>query len=223
MTQLEQAVPVYPQTGRTHEDPIRSTGKGWVERYCNGLLLTDTAAIVTGVAAAQVIRFGTSGHALLTDRTLISNTLVSAVLVLAWCVALPMFRSREPQIVGTGVEEYRRVANASFALFGAVAVIAYLLKLDIARGYLVVALPLGLLLLLVSRRAWRRLAAPPARGPEVLLLGAGRRLAQGRGRHGRDLRARPRRRLPCGRRVRARLGQRRQGPRHRRAPRPGPG
>ena len=160
MTQLEQVLPVFPQTERTHQDvhrdPVRSSGRSWVEHYCKGLLLTDTAAIVTGVGAAQLIRFGMSGHTPLADRALISNTLVSAVLVLAWCLALPMFRTREPRIVGTEVEEYRRVANASLSLFGAVAVVAYLLKLDIARGYLVVALPLGLLLLLGSRRAWRR-------------------------------------------------------------------
>jgi hypothetical protein len=155
LTNAQQVAPVFPQATLPRHAPARSSSTTWLDRYCNRLLLTDTGAVVIGVAAAQLIRFGVSGDVPLADRTFISYTLVSAVLTLVWCLVLPMFRSREPRIVGTGVEEYRRVAHASLALFGSVAIIAYLLKLDIARGYLVVALPFGLLLLLGSRRAWR--------------------------------------------------------------------
>ena len=156
MTHAQQTLPAEPEAVRPTVTMTPSTGPGWLTRYCNGLLLTDTAAIVVGVGMAQVLRFGVSASEPYALQTLLGNTLVSALLVLAWALVLPMFRSRDPRIVGTGVEEYRRVANASLALFGAVAIVAYLLKLDIARGYLVVALPFGLLLLLGSRRAWRR-------------------------------------------------------------------
>jgi exopolysaccharide biosynthesis polyprenyl glycosylphosphotransferase len=54
------------------------------------------------------------------------------------------------------VEEFRRVARASTALFGTVALISFLLKLEVARGYLAVALPLGLASLLLTRWLWRR-------------------------------------------------------------------
>ena len=67
-----------------------------------------------------------------------------------------LFRSREPRVVGTGVEEFRRVARASTALFGTVAIISFLFKLEVARGYLAVALPLGLMGLLLTRWLWRR-------------------------------------------------------------------
>ncbi len=102
-----------------------------------------------------MLRFGVGTDALLADFALVSYTMVSVLLTLTWAATLALFRTREPRIVGTGVEEYRRIAHASLALFGSVAIFAYLLKLDIARGYLVVALPLGLLLLLGSRRCWR--------------------------------------------------------------------
>jgi exopolysaccharide biosynthesis polyprenyl glycosylphosphotransferase len=59
-------------------------------------------------------------------------------------------------VVSTGVEEFRRVARASIALFGSVAIISFLLKLEVARGYLAVALPLGLASLLFTRWLWRR-------------------------------------------------------------------
>jgi exopolysaccharide biosynthesis polyprenyl glycosylphosphotransferase len=85
-----------------------------------------------------------------------SYTGVSAVLILGWFSALVLFRSREPRAVGTGVEEFRRVARACTALFGTVAIVSFLLKLEVARGYLAVALPLGLLSLLLTRWLWRR-------------------------------------------------------------------
>jgi exopolysaccharide biosynthesis polyprenyl glycosylphosphotransferase len=54
------------------------------------------------------------------------------------------------------VEEFRRVARASTALFGTVAIVSFLFKLEVARGYLAVALPLGLLSLLLTRGLWRK-------------------------------------------------------------------
>jgi exopolysaccharide biosynthesis polyprenyl glycosylphosphotransferase len=155
VTHAQQTVPVRSEPEGTHRTMALTAGASWLTRYCTGLLLTDTAAIVVGVAAAQMLRFGVGTSTPVAVGTQLGYTLVSALLVLAWAVVLPVFRCREPRIVGSGVEEYRRVANASLALFGAVAIIAYLLKLDLARGYLVVALPFGLLLLLGSRRLWR--------------------------------------------------------------------
>ncbi len=133
----------------------RPTSTGWLDLYCSRLLLSDTAAVVVGVAAARMLRFGVGSSALLADFTLVSYSMVSTLLALTWAMVLALFRTREPRVVGTGVEEYRRITHASLALFGSVAIVAYLLKLDIARGYLIVALPLGLMLLLGSRRLWR--------------------------------------------------------------------
>jgi exopolysaccharide biosynthesis polyprenyl glycosylphosphotransferase len=79
----------------------------------------------------------------------------SALFAIGWLSALAGFRTRSPRIIGTGVEEYQRVVSASFWTFGAIAMVTLLLKVDIARGYLAVALPGGVLLLLLSRWAWR--------------------------------------------------------------------
>jgi exopolysaccharide biosynthesis polyprenyl glycosylphosphotransferase len=106
---------------------------------------------------------------------------VSVVLVVAWFAALSVFRSREPRAVGNGVEEYRRVARSSTALFGVIAIVGFLLKLDVARGYLAVALPLGLASLLLGRWLWRRwLAKQRAEGrftSTVLVVGSHRAAA----------------------------------------------
>ncbi len=129
---------------------------GWAATYVRPLAVTDAVSIVGSVVLAQMIRFGSDPATLRSSVSLVSYTLVSGVLMLAWFCALTLFRTREKRVVGTGAEEYRRVAQASFVLFGTIAIVAFLCKLTLARGYLAVALPLGLVTLLLTRWLWRR-------------------------------------------------------------------
>jgi exopolysaccharide biosynthesis polyprenyl glycosylphosphotransferase len=59
-------------------------------------------------------------------------------------------------VVGSGAPEYRRVVNATLLLFGGVAIISYIFDLELARGYVAVAFPVGMLLLLGWRFAARQ-------------------------------------------------------------------
>ena len=71
--------------------------------------------------------------------------------------------------------EYRAVVDATFRLFAALAIVSYLSKLELARGYVLVAFPVGLVALLVTRRLWRSwLGVHRARGrfaDSVLVVG----------------------------------------------------
>ncbi len=128
----------------------------WLDRYLHRLAATDLVVIAIAVVLARIIRFGTDPATLESSLRPSSYTLVSCVLGAAWFVVLTVFRSRGPRVVGTGTEEYKRVVHASLALFGTVAIVAFLLKLEVARGYLILALPLGVLGLVLSRWRWRR-------------------------------------------------------------------
>ena len=57
------------------------------------------------------------------------------------------------------LSEYRQIVTATFTLFGVVAITAMLTGVDIARGYLAIAFPLGLAGLLISRWSWHQVAA----------------------------------------------------------------
>ena len=83
----------------------------------------------------------------------------SALLAIIWLSTLAGFRSRSPRYIGAGIEEYRRVVTASFWTFGAIAMAELLVKLEISRGYLAVALPAGVLGLVLSRLMWRNYVA----------------------------------------------------------------
>jgi FlaA1/EpsC-like NDP-sugar epimerase len=133
-----------------------SAPSGWARSCVRRFTVTDASVVVTSVAIAQFARSGTNPAMSGSEGSVYSYTAVSAVLILAWLSALILFRTRERRVVGTGVEEFRRVGRASTALFGTVAIISFLLKLQVARGYLAVALPLGLASLLLTRWLWRR-------------------------------------------------------------------
>jgi len=69
---------------------------------------------------------------------------------------LDIFATRDHKVIGSGTLEYKRVADATVRLFGLFAIIAFLLKLELARGYFLTVLPLGLAVLLFSRWQWRQ-------------------------------------------------------------------
>jgi hypothetical protein len=101
----------------------------WTSTYVPRLALTDGAAIVGSVSMGQLVRFGTDPATMPSQMSTYSYTVVSTVLIVAWIAVLSLFRSREPRAVGNGIEEYRRVASASTTLFGAIAIVAFLLNL----------------------------------------------------------------------------------------------
>ncbi len=125
----------------------------WERRYAANIRITDTLVVCGAVILAQFVRFGAPA----TAPSYVNHyvTAYSALLVIIWLSTLAVFRSRSPRYIGSGIEEYRRVAAASFWTFGGMAMAELLFKLEISRGYLAVALPAGVLGLLLSRWMWR--------------------------------------------------------------------
>ncbi|EOM78101.1 sugar transferase [Rhodococcus rhodnii] len=151
----------------------------WQPAYARRLLITDVVAVVVAVAVAHGVRFGTeSGVVSSRGPVEVGYSAVSIGLVLAWLAASAMHRTRSARVVGVGPEEYRRITVASLWLFGAIAIVSLLFRVDFARAYLAVALPLGLILLLLGRWGWRRRIAARRRGGEfrtsVLAVGSER-------------------------------------------------
>ncbi|WP_438855467.1 sugar transferase [Agromyces sp. M3QZ16-3] len=133
----------------------------WQRSYARRLLVTDLVVIVFAVYGSQFIRFGTTGTSLripgLGDAEyLLSYALVSALLAGGWFASLAIFATRDRTIVGAGTAEYRRISDASIRVFAVLAIGAFLLRSEVGRAYVLVALPLGLALLLTGRWAWRK-------------------------------------------------------------------
>jgi exopolysaccharide biosynthesis polyprenyl glycosylphosphotransferase len=76
--------------------------------------------------------------------------------IAAWSIALWAFRTRDLKILGLGDQEYRRVINATVAVFGWGAIALLLVNERSTRWLFLIALPVGLVGLLVNRWVWRR-------------------------------------------------------------------
>jgi len=159
----------------TNLRPLNSSA--WLRSHAMRMRLLDLLCIVLAVSGAYTIRFGSEDDASLrSQRTDYSYVTVSLLLIIAWWVALEYAGSRDTKFIGTGIEEYRRVTATSLWLFGAVAVFSYVFQLQTARGYVAVALPLGVIFLVISRWFQRKALQKTRREGlnlhRVLLIGA---------------------------------------------------
>ncbi len=66
---------------------------------------------------------------------------VSLLLPVLWLGVVALAGGYDSRFIGVGTDEFRRVLNAGVFLIAAVAVVAYAAKADLARGYVVLALP----------------------------------------------------------------------------------
>ncbi|NHC13430.1 sugar transferase [Motilibacter deserti] len=147
-----------PALGEAPDQPPSLSGVtspgAWLGRYGRRLVLTDLAVVVLAVASAHAYRFGLDDGPV-TGGSALGYVELSVLIGVAWLGSLTLHDTRDLKVVGTGADEYKRVLNASWRLFGLVAIGAFLFRLDIARTYVAVAFPIGTLLLLLSRYGWR--------------------------------------------------------------------
>lgn len=154
----------------------KAHGRQWKRSYRMRVVLVDSIAVVAAVTIAQLGRFGLPPP----NRLMISNgwllvTAYSVGLAIVWIATLGLQESWDLSLAGIGSEEYRRVGTATAWVFGIIAVTDLLLQEGMARGYLAIALPVGLAGLLTGRYLLRRsLARKRARGEftsDIVVLG----------------------------------------------------
>lgn len=89
----------------------------------------------------------------------ITPQFVGLGLLITWLLALTVFKTRDPKLVGSDFSEYRRIVNASLSVLGLLAFGALFFKVDVSRVYVSSILFFGLLAVLLERRiarAWLR-------------------------------------------------------------------
>ncbi|MFB9280991.1 sugar transferase [Microbacterium laevaniformans] len=158
----------------------------WRRRFQRRLVVSDFLVLTWVVFGAQIAWFG-FGNAQLAIRddariSDISYWAFSVVLIVVWLGALSWSDSRSVRVLGSGSNEYLRVFDASLRVFGAVAIVGFLTKIDVARGFLLISLPAGVLVLLWTRWLWRQWLIMKRRtgdfSARVLLVGSEESVAQ---------------------------------------------
>ncbi|MEV4636183.1 exopolysaccharide biosynthesis polyprenyl glycosylphosphotransferase [Actinoplanes sp. NPDC049548] len=142
----------------------------WERRYVRVLVLSDLIAGVAAGAVTFALRFG--------DEVTTYNRwylLLSALLPVALLAVLVVSRAYERRFLFVGTDEYQRVLRGGVGLIAGVAVVSYALELDLARSYVLAALPTAIVSAVVLRFVLRkRLHVKRARGESlrrVLVVG----------------------------------------------------
>ena len=108
--------------------------------------------------------------------------LLTLLFPLGFVASVAVARGYEQRFLGSGSEEYRRVTDAGVRYLALAAFAAYGLKYEVARGYVLLAFPLGIALLLVGRYAARqwlhRMRRQGRLSHKVLVLGRERSAAE---------------------------------------------
>ncbi len=166
-------------TARPAESPATEPGAvaaGWMRRYQRTLVITDAAFALAAAVLAFGLRFGDGASSAMLYGLLV------ALLPLVWIGAASLNRAYDAAFVGNGATEYQRVYWTFVHLVAGVAIVSYAFKADLARGFVLVALPLTFVFVMVSRFVQRkRLHRRRARGfamSEVIVIGAPQRAAE---------------------------------------------
>lgn len=134
----------------------RESGVEWQRRYGRLLVLSDFLVLAWTFVTAHIV-WASKPHWNDPEGSYESKWLLASLItLLLWHLVLTLAGTREPRVLGAGPDEYKRVLNSTMVMFAFVAFLGYLVEISPPRTYVVVALPFGLVLLVLSRWAWRQ-------------------------------------------------------------------
>ena len=137
-------------------------GRRWLRRYGAVLIGLDAMAGICAALAAYLLRFSdgpltAAGLLVAAPAHATAGYLwYSLALPFCWVGSVALARAYEGRFLGSGSEEFQRVFQAFVGLTATVAFASYATKAEVARGYVVLALPLAAALSLVGRYAVRK-------------------------------------------------------------------
>jgi len=119
----------------TYRNTAIAGTKAWTNAYLRRVVLADWTCALAASALAARVRFGGQAYLPLTYLSLTCG------LPVAWWMSVLIAGGYDTRFIGLGSDEFRRILSAAVNLTAGVAVVSYAAKLDLARGYLAIALP----------------------------------------------------------------------------------
>ncbi len=153
----------------TEQRSPRERRNDWPRRYASRLFYTDAAVLVMVFAIYASFALDEISEPVAWPGAFAIPYWVLLIFVsVFWLLALDAIDTRDRHIVGHGITEYRRIVNATLAVFALLVALAFFLRMDVARSLFAFALPVGLLALVLSRWLWRQwLRARQRKGRDV--------------------------------------------------------
>ncbi|MGY1914958.1 sugar transferase [Blastococcus sp. SYSU DS0973] len=119
------------------------------------MVLGDAGCALVGGLMGLFARFGGDAVAISSAGPEQAVAVVAAM-PFVWVLAMFLGRAYEQRYLWVGADEFRRVAMAGVGVMAAFGTTSWALKWDVARGFVVVALPMAALLTLLQRYARRQ-------------------------------------------------------------------
>jgi exopolysaccharide biosynthesis polyprenyl glycosylphosphotransferase len=126
--------------------------RAWRGAYVRGVVVADIACGILAGLAGYVVRFGPENA----DEAGWSLW-AAALLPLIWTGSMLVARSYEERFLWVGAEEFRRVFFAAIMLLSTLGTLSWAFRLEVARGFVILAVPLATGLTLAQRYTRRQL------------------------------------------------------------------
>ncbi|WP_417216945.1 sugar transferase [Arthrobacter sp.] len=150
--------------------PEKPSAVHWRKLYRRKLLVTDAVLVLVAVAIPGLVAVSgiqqagpvgsylsrANGSAPAPEVATVRDVLMPIGIAICWLIFLHLFQSRSAGRIAIGAFEYKAVVDATCALTGFIALVAVLGTNTGMRSFVVLAMPTGLLALLVGRWGWRR-------------------------------------------------------------------
>jgi exopolysaccharide biosynthesis polyprenyl glycosylphosphotransferase len=126
--------------------------RAWRREYVRRIVAGDVVCAALAGLAGYLVRFGAEAAA-----PPYASTWAALTLPLIWVGSMLVARSYEERFLWVGPEEFRRVFFAAMMLLATLGTVSWAFQLDVARGFVIVAVPLAASLTLVHRYTQRKL------------------------------------------------------------------
>jgi exopolysaccharide biosynthesis polyprenyl glycosylphosphotransferase len=122
----------------------------WTAAYLRQACFADALCGLMAGVLAYLVRFPNASYR---PGAYIA---MSLLLPICWLLTILLAGGYDSRFIGVGTDEFRKILNAGVFLTAAVAIASYATKADIARGYVVIALPSATIFDLATRFALRK-------------------------------------------------------------------
>lgn len=137
----------------------RPRSNNWQRDYASRLVVTDFLVLVWAVGGAAFLSLDPAIPLSAPGRVQMLGLdyyAVAVLLIAVWTVALAGVGSRGYRVIGTGTSEYKAVLQSGIVVLLCIALTAFAFRIEFSRGFIGLAIPVGLAGLLLSRLLWRR-------------------------------------------------------------------
>jgi len=124
----------------------------WRDAYVRRVIVGDSICAAMAGLTGYAVRFGTEARG-----TAHASFWAAVALPLVWVGAMLVARSYEQRFLWVGPEEFRRIYVAAMMLLATLGTVSWAFRLEVARGFVILALPLATVLTLAQRYTRRRL------------------------------------------------------------------